>query len=216
MRLQTVAEVTSQRVIGIVRAGSADDAYDAASRLADAGLRAIEVSLTTPGALTVVARLAAERPAAVIGAGTVLDAAAASRAIEAGARFLVAPSCSPAVIATAHRHDVVAVPGVLTATELVTALESGADLVKLFPASALTPRVLGDLLGPFPHARLVPTGGVAVTEAAAWITAGAVAVGLGSALARGTSDEVAERVGGLLAELAAARVDGADQGVDRS
>lgn len=216
MRSQTVAEITSQRVIGIVRATSAEDAYDTSSGLADAGLRAIEVSLTTPGALAVVARLAAERPAAVIGAGTVLDAAAASRAVEAGARFLVSPSCSPAVIATAHRHGVVAVPGVLTATELVGALEAGADLVKLFPASALTPRVVGDLLGPFPQARLVPTGGIAVSEAAAWIAAGAVAVGLGSALARGTPDEVAERIDGLLAELTAARVDGADQGVDRT
>lgn len=215
MRPQTVAGITSQRVIGVVRAASADEAYETASRLVGAGLRAVEVSLTTPAALTVVARLAAERPAAVIGAGTVLDAAAAARAAEAGARFVVSPACSPAVIATAHRHGLVAVPGILTATELVAALEAGADLVKLFPASALTPRVVGDLLGPFPQARLVPTGGIAVSEAAAWIAAGAVAVGLGSALGRGTADEVTERVGGLLAGLAAARVDGTETMVAR-
>lgn len=172
------------------------------------------MSLTTPGALRVVARLASERPAAVIGAGTVLDAAAASRAVEAGARFLVSPACSTAVVATAHRHGVVMIPGVLTPSELVAAMATGADLVKLFPASALTPRVVRDLYGPFPQARLVPTGGIAVSEAAAWIAGGATAVGLGGALGSGSPDEVADRVAGLLVELAAARVDGADQGVD--
>lgn len=216
MRAETVAEITSQRVIGIVRGSSADDAYAAAVRLVDAGLRAVEVSLTTHGALAVVARLAAERPAAVIGAGTVLDTVTASRAVEAGARFLVSPACSPAVVATAHRHGIVMIPGVLTPGELVAALETGADLVKLFPASAVTPGVVGDLLGPFPQARLVPTGGIAVSEAAAWIAGGAVAVGLGSALATGTPEEVTERVAELLAGLAAARVDGADQAVDSS
>lgn len=158
--------------------------------------------------------LASERPAAVIGAGTVLDAAAASRAVEAGARFLVSPACSTAVVATAHRHGVVMIPGVLTPSELVAAMATGADLVKLFPASALTPRVVRDLYGPFPQARLVPTGGIAVSEAAAWIAGGATAVGLGGALGSGSPDEVADRVAGLLVELAAARVDGADQGVD--
>ena len=122
--------------------------------------------------------------AALVGAGSVLDAATARAAILAGARFIFSPVLSVDVIEMAHRYDCVAVPGALTPTEILTAWSAGADVVKVFPATSVGPSYLKDIHGPLPQVKLTPTGGVDLTTAADWIKAGAVALGVGSALVR--------------------------------
>ncbi|MFJ2740266.1 bifunctional 4-hydroxy-2-oxoglutarate aldolase/2-dehydro-3-deoxy-phosphogluconate aldolase [Streptomyces sp. NPDC087440] len=203
-RWELVRAVTEQRVFGIVRSAGPEDAVAAATQVLDAGLHAVEVSLTTPRALTAVAHLAETRPEALIGAGTVIDGAAARAAVEAGARFLVSPSLHPEVIRTGHRYGVPVFPGVATPTEMVRALEEGADGLKLFPASAVSPSWLRDVRAALPQAPVIPTGGVTIDNAPEWISAGAVACGMGSALTSGGAGAAGERVRTLLDRLARA------------
>ncbi|MDJ1134032.1 bifunctional 4-hydroxy-2-oxoglutarate aldolase/2-dehydro-3-deoxy-phosphogluconate aldolase [Streptomyces iconiensis] len=204
-RWETTEAVTTQRVFGIIRSATHQDAAAAAETVLDAGLHAVEVALTTPHATRAIEALATARPDALIGAGTVLDATAARHAIEAGARFLVSPSLHPEVIRTGHRFGVPVFPGVTTPTEMVQALEEGADALKLFPASAVTPSWLRDVRAALPQAPLIPTGGVTVDNAPEWIAAGAVACGMGSALTSGGTRAAGARVATLLDALARAR-----------
>ncbi|MFJ4896753.1 bifunctional 4-hydroxy-2-oxoglutarate aldolase/2-dehydro-3-deoxy-phosphogluconate aldolase [Streptomyces sp. NPDC088727] len=204
-RWETVQAVTAQRVFGIIRTTGPDEAVAAAEAVLNAGLNAVEIALTTPRALTALAHLAETRQSALIGAGTVIDAAAARAAVEAGARFLVSPSLHPEVIRTGHRYGVPVFPGVSTPTEMVRALEEGADALKLFPASALSPGWLRDVRAALPQAPVLPTGGVTIDNAPDWITAGAVACGMGSALTSGGARASGERVSTLLRTLAGAR-----------
>lgn len=216
-RWEITQAALTQRVLAIVRQDSAERAVATARTLLGAGITSLEISLTTPGATSAVAALSREYggdgpgvpgrpdgPGAVIGAGTVLDAAAARAAVEAGARFLVCPHLEPEVIRTGHRYGVPVFPGVATAGEAVRALESGADALKLFPASALGPRWVTDVRAALPQAPLVPTGGITAERAPEWIAAGAVACGMGGSLAAGGEGAVRARVAALLARLAAA------------
>jgi len=175
----------------------------------EAGVRSLELTLTTKGALGVVERLAARVPAEVeVGVGTVLTAADVDRSVAAGARFVVSPSVDPEVIAAALRHRIASFPGAFTPTEMTAAWKAGASAVKLFPAGRLGPGFLKDVRAPLPDIPVVPTGGVDIASIGAWLAAGAVAVGMGSpligdALAPGGDlGALAERAG---AALAAAR-----------
>ncbi|MGY0057440.1 bifunctional 4-hydroxy-2-oxoglutarate aldolase/2-dehydro-3-deoxy-phosphogluconate aldolase [Streptomyces sp. LZ34] len=201
-RWEITRAALAQRVFAIIRSDSYDHATAAADTLLSAGLTTVEFSLTTPFALEAVTTLVREvGDEAVIGAGTVLDAASARMAVDAGARFLVSPSLDPEVIRTGHRYGLPVFPGVATPTEMVRALELGADALKLFPASAYSPRWVRDVRAALPQAALLPTGGVTVADAPEWIAAGAVACGMGSALSEGDRDVVAKRAAELLARL---------------
>ncbi|GLZ31711.1 2-keto-3-deoxy-phosphogluconate aldolase [Lentzea sp. NBRC 105346] len=177
-RWEITRDVLAPGVIAIVRTQDAQSAIDAAVPLLDAGFTSLELPLTNPGALEAIAHLA--KTNATIGAGTVLDEASAVLAIRAGARFLVAPNVEPAVIRTAHRHGVAVIPGAATVTEIVHALELGADAVKVFPAP--TPRWVSDVLAALPHAPLVPTGGITPDTVPGYLAAGAASCGIGRAL----------------------------------
>jgi 2-dehydro-3-deoxyphosphogluconate aldolase/(4S)-4-hydroxy-2-oxoglutarate aldolase len=118
----------------------------------------------------------------LFGAGTVLDAATAAKVIDAGAQFVVSPVFRSSLIAACHERNVPVTPGCFTPTEILDAWEAGADIVKVFPATALGPGYIKDVRAPLPHVKLMPTGGVTVENAGEWIKAGAVAVGVGSAL----------------------------------
>jgi len=120
--------------------------------------------------------------AVTVGVGSVLDAETARRAVAAGARYVVSPVFKPEIVAEAHRLDVPVMPGCFTPTEILTATEAGADVVKVFPADVFGPTFFKAVLAPMPHLRMMPTGGVSLTNAGDWIRAGAVAVGVGSAL----------------------------------
>jgi 2-dehydro-3-deoxyphosphogluconate aldolase / (4S)-4-hydroxy-2-oxoglutarate aldolase len=182
-RLDAVQRIMSCGVVAIVRMDDAAGLGQVARAIKEGGVDVIEFTMTTPGALDIIAKSAAEFGSSVLlGAGTVLDTETARAAILAGARFLVAPTLNLDVIDLAHRYDVATLPGVFTPTEMLTAWEAGADLLKVFPATALGPQYFKDVLAPLPYLRMVPTGGVSLENCADFIKAGAVAVAVGSNL----------------------------------
>jgi 2-dehydro-3-deoxyphosphogluconate aldolase/(4S)-4-hydroxy-2-oxoglutarate aldolase len=151
--------------------------------LAEGGVTALELTMTVPGAVSIIEQLSRTLPPNVlIGAGTVLDAETARNVILAGARFVVSPVFRPEVITLCHRYDVAAIPGCFTPTEILAAWETGANVVKVFPATALGPSFFKDVRGPLPQVKLMPTGGVTRENAGDWIRAGACAIGVGTAL----------------------------------
>jgi len=170
------------RVVPIVRTRSTAWAAEVADVLAHAGMDVIEITFTVPDAASVIRSLRAKFPEILVGAGTVTDAAAAATAVDAGAQFLLSPALSPGMVEVARRRGVLAVPGAYTPTEVLCALEGGAQIVKIFPAESGGPAHIRALLGPLPHARLLPTGGVRPDNIRDWLDAGAAAVGIGSAL----------------------------------
>lgn len=187
-RYEITQAVVRQGIIAIVRTQDAGSAVKAAVELLDAGLTSLELPLTNPQAPQAIQHLRETYPDATIGAGSVLDEASAVAAIRAGAQFLVAPNLNVSVIRAGHRYGAAVLPGAGTVSEVVQALEAGADAVKVFPAP--TPQWVKDVLAVLPYAPLVPTGGVAPADVPAWLEAGAVACGVGSALARTPLDEI--------------------------
>jgi 2-dehydro-3-deoxyphosphogluconate aldolase / (4S)-4-hydroxy-2-oxoglutarate aldolase len=198
-----VEHLWRERATAILRATSQEVGAAAMDAAVRGGFRVVEFTLTTPGALELVAEMA-RRPEVCVGAGTVLTVDDARRAVGAGARFLVAPNIDDDVVAEAARLGVAMLPGVHTPTEMLRAHRAGAPLLKLFPAPAGGPAYLRSCLGPLPFLRVVPTNGVDLSNAASWIEAGAWAVGfVGSLfdpelLARGAYDAIEERARALL------------------
>ncbi len=204
-RWETTRAAVAQRLVGVIRTGSYDEAAAAADTLLSAGLTTLEISLTTPFALEAVTTVVREvGDDAVIGAGTVLDGASARLAVDAGARYVSAPHLDPEVVRTAHRYGVPVFVGASTPGEVVRALELGADAVKLFPASAVTPSWMRDVRAALPQAPLIATGGVTAETAPEWIGAGAVACAIGAGLTEGDRDTVLKRAVALLGRLAGA------------
>lgn len=182
-RLDTVQRIIACGIIAIVRMDDAAGLGQVARAIKEGGVDVIEFTMTTPGALKTIEQCITEFGTSVLlGAGTVLDPETARAAILAGARFLVSPTFNSAVITMAHRYDVAILPGTFTPTEMLTAWEAGADLLKVFPAAAVGPQYFKDVLAPLPFLQLVPTGGVSLENTADFIRAGAVAVAVGSAL----------------------------------
>lgn len=171
-------------VVAIVRMDSSESLVRVAEAIAAGGVRHIEFTMTTPGALRTLEEVTARYGDDVVfGAGTVLDPETARAAILAGARFIVAPNLNPAVIGLCNRYGVVSMPGALTPTEILQAWEAGAGVVKVFPASALGgPEYISAVRAPLPQVRLAPVGGVDLENVSAYIRAGAACVGVGSSL----------------------------------
>jgi 2-dehydro-3-deoxyphosphogluconate aldolase/(4S)-4-hydroxy-2-oxoglutarate aldolase len=196
--------IREQGVVAIVRSATAEDAARNVSTLIGAGLRAVEVSLVTPGALEVIRAAAADAPdGVVIGVGTALTVDNVRDAAAAGARFVVSPILREDVIKAALDLGMDTLPGVATPSEALQAIEWGSTLVKLFPASLWSPAVLREVLTALPWLETVPTGGVTLDSAADWIRAGGTALGIGSALTK-AADPAAVGAG-LLAAIASAR-----------
>lgn len=179
----TTARLQREQLLAVVRAPDASAAVKTARALAGGGVRAIEVTYTTPDASAAIAELAAD-PDLFVGAGTVRDARQARQAIEAGAAFLVSPSLAWPVVEAAAEASVLAIPGALTPTEVAAAAER-VPVVKLFPSSVGGPSYLRALLAPYPELRLVPTGGVTADNLGDWRAAGAFALGAGGDLCPG-------------------------------
>jgi 2-dehydro-3-deoxyphosphogluconate aldolase/(4S)-4-hydroxy-2-oxoglutarate aldolase len=170
-------------VIAIMRAKSSEQLLQAADAIREGGVRVIEVTMTTPGALSIIGQAVSKYGEDVLfGAGTVLDAESARAAILAGAQFIVSPSFKPSLVEICRRYSVPVMPGAYTPTEILTAWECGADMVKVFPASVGGPGLIKALKAPLPQVELVPVGGVNLDTTADFIRAGAAAVGVGSAL----------------------------------
>ena len=197
-RQDLIEELTSARAVAVLRANGAPSAAAAARAIVAGGVRAIEVTMTVPDAYDVIRQLAGDG-SLILGAGTVLTTEEVDASVEAGARFIVSPTCCPEVIARAKDHDVVAIPGAMTPTEVLAAWNHGADMVKIFPAARLGPEYLSDLRGPLPDIPLVPTGGITDQNALAYLDAGATLLCFGSwlvdreSLAEGRFDVLTER-----------------------
>ena len=182
-REAVTAAIETAGVVAVIRMQDPDRLRAVIDALADGGVRAIEVTMTVPGAIDLIYGLSSTLSGDfLLGAGTVLDSQTATRVIDAGASFVVSPVLKPAIIDVCHRNGVAALPGCFSPTEILTAWESGADIVKVFPATALGPSFFTDVRGPLPQLKLMPTGGVTFDNAGDWIRAGAVAVGVGTAL----------------------------------
>ena len=200
--MQKTEVLKSLREIGLVpvlRAESETQALALAAAIAAGGVTVLEVTMTVPGAIRVMRRLAEERPDILIGAGTVLDAETARMCILEGAQFVVSPALKIPTIEMCHRYGVAVLPGALTPTEIVTAWEAGADVVKIFPASALGgAKYLKSVKAPLPQVEMIPTGGVSLATAAEFLEAGAFALGVGAdlvdlkAIAKGTPETITE------------------------
>ena len=182
-RSENLASIKACGVVAVLRADSPDALVQVAQAIGRGGIGAVEITMTTPGALDAIGectnRLGDE---ILLGAGTVLDPETARAAILAGAEYIVTPTLNPDVITLCRRYGKVVIPGALTPTEILTAWECGADIVKVFPATAVGPRYFKDVKAPLPQIDLMPTGGVDLDNAGDFIRAGACAVAVGGNL----------------------------------
>jgi len=186
-------------VVAVVRLDSADQLIRTAQAIREGGVTVIEFTMTTPFALDMIHEAAKTMPKDVLlGAGTVLDPETCRAVILAGAQFVVSPTLNPKVIEMCQRYSKIVVPGALTPTEILTAWECGADIVKVFPASLGGPAYFKDVLAPLPQIRLIPTGGVDLKTTPEFIKAGACAVAVGGnlvdrkAVAEGRFEQITE------------------------
>src|SRR6058998_2076517 len=211
-RAAIAQQVEEVGVVAVIRLRDPAKVRAVVDALAEGGVRVLEVTMTVPGAVDLIRELAPSLPPGfLLGAGTVTDAATARAVIDAGATFVVGPVFRPDVIAACHERGVPAMPGCFSPTEILAAHEAGADIVKVFPATMLGPQYIKDVRAPLPQVKLMPTGGVTLDNAGDWIAAGAVAVGVGSALVdvkaidAGQFDVIAANARRVVASVAAAR-----------
>lgn len=184
-RHEIVSRIEQSGLVAIIRADSSEQLIDVCKALQAGGVTVAEITMTTPGALDAIKAATAELgDACLIGVGSVLDAETARLAILAGAQYIVAPTTNLDVIEMAHRYGRPIIPGALTPTEIMTAWQAGADVIKVFPANHFGPKYFKDVLAPMPMLKLTPTGGVNLDTVKDWIDAGAAALGVGSALVK--------------------------------
>lgn len=170
-------------IVAVVRSPDGDQLVEVARALADGGVGVVEITMSVPDALHVLRQVRqALGDRILLGAGTILDAETARAALLAGAEYIVAPTLNLEVIRLCQRYDKLVMPGAFTPTEILTAWEAGADVVKVFPADVVGPAFFKALRGPLPQVRLMPTGGVDLNTAAAFLKAGACCLGVGGQL----------------------------------
>lgn len=210
--VEVLGRLETSGIVPILRLKEAGPGVELCRALVAGGITTFEVTMGTPNALEIIREIRATfGDDVIVGAGTVLDPETARLSMSAGAQFLVAPSLNLDLIRFARRYSIVVIPGALTPTEIVTAWEAGADMVKVFPVRALGPSYVHDLLAPLPQMRLVAVGGVTVENAGDYIRAGAVAVGVGGELLsaqlirEGRYDELETRARQLVTAIATAR-----------
>jgi 2-dehydro-3-deoxyphosphogluconate aldolase/(4S)-4-hydroxy-2-oxoglutarate aldolase len=179
----TVSAIEAEGVVAVVRMNDPARLHNLVEAIAEGGVKAIEITMTVPGALEQIASTR-ERfgDDILLGVGSVRDVRSAEAAVEAGAKFVVSPVFFPEIIEAAHKLGVPAMPGCFTPTEIATAVRTGADVVKVFPADIVGMKFFKAVRAPMPELKLMPTGGVSLTNAGEWLAAGACAVGIGSAL----------------------------------
>jgi len=182
-RMRTAGAIEALGAVAVIRSKDPGKLRAIVHALTEGGVKAIEVTMTVPNAVGLIRELAPALPeGCVLGAGTVTDGETARAVIDAGASFVVGPVFRPELIRVCHERDIAVVPGCFSPTEILAAHEAGADIVKVFPATSLGPQFIRDVRAPLPALKLMPTGGVSLENAGDWIAAGAVAVGVGSAL----------------------------------
>lgn len=210
VKLDVIHKIVGPGLVAVIRASSAAQAARIADSCVEGGIQALEVTFTVPNAIAAIADLTKRYASAqvAVGAGTVLDPETARAAILAGAQFVVSPASDAATARLCRRYQVPYLPGAGTATEIIRALEDGADIVKVFPGEVLGPGFVKAVRGPLPQAPLMPTGGVSVETAEQWIRAGCVALGVGGELTKVVGDDydaISVRARQLLAAIRKAR-----------
>lgn len=210
-RITTLSRIQEAGLVAVVRASSMEEAEKITDACIAGGVAAVELTFTVPHAEKLIESMADryQNGEIIIGAGTVLDPETARTAILAGAQYIVSPYFDPETVKLCNRYGIVSMPGVFTPTECVHAMECGADILKIFPGDVAGPAFIRSVLGPLPHALMMPSGGVTVENAGDWIRAGAVAVGAGGSLTAGakTGDyqKITETARRFLTEIQKAR-----------
>ncbi|MEW6229831.1 MAG: bifunctional 4-hydroxy-2-oxoglutarate aldolase/2-dehydro-3-deoxy-phosphogluconate aldolase, partial [Bacillota bacterium] len=205
---QQLKAIVDSGVVAVIRTNSAEELVGICRAMADGGVVGVEITMTSPGAMEAIREASKElRGQAIIGAGSVLDPETARAAMLAGADFIVGPVLNLELVRLCKRYGKIVIPGAYTPTEILTAWEAGADVVKVFPATKLGPSFIKDVLGPLPQVKLTPTGGVNLENLGEFLKAGAVFVGVGTALV--DKKLVAEQDWAGLAKLAARYVEAA-------
>ena len=182
-----IAKITDCGLVAVVRAETSEQGLKIAEACAKAGVAGIEITFTVPGAADVIKDCVNRfnDGEIIVGAGTVMDAETARAAILAGAQYIVSPYLNLETVKLCNRYRVPVMPGAMTIKEIVESMEAGADIVKIFPGDIFGPRIIKDVRGPIPYAKMMPTGGVSLDNVDQWIKAGAVAVGVGGNLTKG-------------------------------
>jgi 2-dehydro-3-deoxyphosphogluconate aldolase/(4S)-4-hydroxy-2-oxoglutarate aldolase len=201
--MKTVDALLNHKIMGLVRTNDQATGQAMAQAMVNAGIRAIEITLTTPGALDIVEKLS-ENKDLIVGVGTVISKENVKSAEKAGAKFIVSPNTDSDVIEKTKSLDMVSMPGIATATEVGKALKAGADILKLFPASTYGPAHLKALRDPYPGQFWCPTGGISLGSVDDWFAAGANLIGLGGPLTKGGLGKVSENVTAFLSAVSSA------------
>jgi len=185
-KYEILQKIHEKGIVAIVRARNGEEGLKLANAIFEAGIPAVEITMTVPNAIDIMKDLAKEyaHKGLILGAGTVLDPETARQCILAGAEYIVAPNLNEDLIRLCNRYSIPCMPGVGTVTELVRAMELGIDVVKLFPGEVLGPDFIKAVLGPIPYAKIMPTGGVNIDNLDKWFKAGAYAVGMGSGITK--------------------------------
>lgn len=184
---EVIKRLTDCGVVAVVRAENEEQAKKIAGACIEAGIVGIEITFTVPGALKIIETLCSEysEDEIIVGAGTVLDKETARAAILAGAKYVVSPCLDVETVQLCNTYDVPCMPGAMTVKEAVDGMRAGADIIKIFPGGLFGPKIIKNFKGPLPQMKMMPTGGVDVSNVGEWIKAGAVAVGAGSSLTAG-------------------------------
>ena len=186
-KIDIIKKLGEEKVVAVIRAESAEQGFKIIDAVKKGGIKFLEITLTVPGAIDIIKELSQKykNDEVFIGAGTVLDSETARMAILAGANYIVSPMFSEEVLRLCNRYRIACMPGVQTIKEIVSALELGADIIKVFPGDAYSPNIIKSFKGPLPQANFMPTGGVSIANIKDWLNAGAYAVGTGSSLTAG-------------------------------
>lgn len=190
-RYEILNRIEKVGIVAVVRAENSEKAKKIALACMDGGVDSIEITFTVPGAQRVIEDLIKEfGDKLLVGAGTVLDSETARIAILAGAKYIVSPAFDLETAKLCNRYQIPYMPGCMTITEMITAMEAGADIIKVFPGSAFGPGIVKAIKGPLPQAVLMPTGGVSLDNVGQWIKNGCIAVGVGGNLTKGSSEDM--------------------------
>lgn len=194
---KTLQAIKNTGIVPVVRAESAEQAVKITEAVKEGGINVIEITMTVPGAVEVIRDLTDkynDDEEIIFGAGSVMDGETARNCILAGAEFIVGPALDDGMIEVANRYQKPVIPGAMTPTEVKQALQAGADVVKIFPATLFGPKIIKAIKGPIPQAELLPTGGVSHDNVKDWIDAGSFAVAAGSAIVEGADQGNFEQV----------------------
>lgn len=202
-KIENLKRIEETGIVAVVRAENSEQALKISEAVKAGGIQAIEITMTVPGAVDVIRELAKtyKNNEILIGAGSVLDAETARACLLAGAEYIVSPCLDKDTIALCNSYQKVVMPGAMSVTEVHKAMQYGADIVKIFPATLFGPKIIKAIKGPIPQAPLLPTGGVSIDNVREWIEAGSFAVGVGGALTAGAKKGDYEEVTKTAAEF---------------